>query len=262
MPDDTYPKWAWKDGSFIPYEDCTIHVRTQAVMVSASVFEGIKAFWNKSSKSLYLFRLEEHIQRLRESMKIMRMNAVVPRDLGLICAELLMRNDFTGDAHMMPTAYVGEGKGNVALARATNEGLFITGVSRPRSAFLDKGLRVCVSSWTRISDNSVPPRVKAAGNYQNGRLALNEAWANGFDNCILLNHTGTVAEGPGACMMMVGAKTVPARQRGHAHRCRWTKAPHLPGVFVEARYGTVWQTVASAPAKSVHTTFVHLGGER
>lgn len=203
MPDDTYPKWAWKDGSFIPYEDCTIHVRTQAVMVSASVFEGIKAFWNNSSESLYLFRLEEHIQRLRESMKIMRMNAVVPPDLGLICAELLIRNEFTGDAHMMPTAYVGEGKGNVALARATNEGLFITGVSRPRSAFLDKGLRVCVSSWTRISDNSVPPRVKAAGNYQNGRLALNEAWANGFDNSILLNHTGTVAEGPGACIMIV-----------------------------------------------------------
>ncbi len=59
MPDNTYPEWAWKDGSFIPYKDCTVHVRTQAVMVAGSVFEGIKAFWNDSSKSLFLFRLEE-----------------------------------------------------------------------------------------------------------------------------------------------------------------------------------------------------------
>jgi branched-chain amino acid aminotransferase group I len=203
MTDDTYPKWAWKDGSFIPYDDCTVHVRTQAVMVAASVFEGIKGFWNNSSKSIYLFRLAEHIQRLHESVKMMRMNVKVPADLDLICAELIMRNGFTGDVHMMPTAYVGEGRGNVALAQATSEGMFITGVSRPRSAFLDKGLRVCVSSWTRIADNSIPPRIKAAGNYQNGRLALNEAWANGFDNCILLNQAGNVSEGPGACVMMV-----------------------------------------------------------
>lgn len=203
MTDDTDPKWAWKDGSFIPYEECTIHVRTQAVMVAASVFEGIKGFWNDSTQSIYLFRLDDHIQRLHESVKMMRMNVEVPPDLNSICAELIMRNNFAGDVHMMPTAYMGEGRGNVALSPATNEGLFITGVSRPRSAFLDKGLRVCISSWTRIADNSTPPRIKAAGNYQNGRLALSEAWANGFDNTLLLNQTGTVAEGPGACMLMV-----------------------------------------------------------
>lgn len=197
------PQWAWKDGSFVPYEACTLHVRTQAVMVAASVFEGIKAYWNTSSRTLYLFRLEEHIQRLRESMKIMRMGGVVPPDLGQICAELLARNGFTDDVHMMPTAYVGMGQGNVALAKPASEGMFITGVSRARSPMLDKGLRVCVSSWTRIADNSMPPRVKAAGNYQNGRLALNEAWANGYDNAVLLNNTGTVAEGPGSCLMMV-----------------------------------------------------------
>ncbi len=203
MPDNTYPEWAWKDGSFIPYKDCTVHVRTQAVMVAGSVFEGIKAFWNDSSKSLYLFRLDEHIQRLQESMKMMRMKVSVPSDLRLICVELLERNGFTGDVHMMPTAYLGEGEGNVALARTTKEGLFITGIVRPRSAFIDKGMRACISSWRRISDNSMPPRIKAAGNYQNGRLALSEAWAAGYDYSILLNNAGTVSEGPGACLMMV-----------------------------------------------------------
>jgi len=203
MTQNPDPKWAWKDGAFVPYDDCTIHVRTQAVMVAASVFEGIKAYWSKSEGLLYLFRLEEHIKRLRESMKIMRMSISVPDGFGEICAELLVRNAFTDDVHMMPTAYVGLGQGNLALTKSAYEGLFITGVSRQRSPWLQKGMRVCTSSWARISDINVPPRVKAAGNYQNGRLALNEAWANGYDNAILLNASGTVAEAPAACLMMV-----------------------------------------------------------
>lgn len=203
MINDDNPKWAWKDGSFIPYEDCTIHVRTQAVMVAGSVFEGIKAFWNDSSKLLYLFRLEEHIQRLRESMKMMRMQTTLPANFGSICVELLQRNNFTEDVHMMPTAYVGKGEGNVALARAADEGLFITGVARPRGGFVNQGMQACISTWTRNSDINTPPRIKAAGNYQNGRLALNEAWAAGYDYSILLNNAGTVSEGPGACLMMV-----------------------------------------------------------
>lgn len=197
------PEWAWKDGAFIPYKDCTIHVRTQAVSVAASVFEGIKAFWNDDSESLYLFRLEEHLQRLRESIRVMRMNVTLPDDFASICAELLVRNKFRCKVHMMPTAYVGEGEGNFALRPAMHEGLFITATSRPHSATLDNGVSACVSSWTRITDNSVPPRVKAAGNYQNSRLALNEAWANGYDNSILLNQNGSVAEGAGACLIML-----------------------------------------------------------
>jgi branched-chain amino acid aminotransferase len=184
--------------------------------VAGSVFEGIKAYWSEARKELYLFRLKDHIQRLRESMKIMRMGAVVPSDLGKICAELLARNAFRNDVHMMPTAYLGFGEGNVALGKPADEGIFITAVSRPRSKWLDKGKSVCVSTWARIADTNVPPRVKAAGNYQNGRLALNEAWANGFDDAIQLNAAGTVAEAPGACLMMVrkGQVSTPAVTAG------------------------------------------------
>ena len=203
MPDNNHPEWAWKDGSFIPYQDCTLHVRTQAVMVAASVFEGIKAFWNDSTESLYLFRLDDHLQRLRNSMKMMRMQTTAPSDLDDICVDLLARNRFAGNVHMMPTTYVGEGKANVALAPPTGEGMFITAVLRPPNPYIDQGLHVSTSTWTRISDQSVPPRIKAAGNYQNGRLALNEAWANGYDNCLMLNPNGSVAEGPGACVFVV-----------------------------------------------------------
>jgi branched-chain amino acid aminotransferase group I len=203
MPDLKDPAWAWKNGAFIAYDDCTLHVRTQAVMVAATVFEGIKAFWNESSESLFLFRLDDHLQRLRNSMKMMRMKTTAPADLNEICVELLRRNEFAGNVHMMPTTYVGEGKDNVALAPPTGEGMFITAVQRPPNPYLDKGLHVSVSSWARISDQTVPPRIKAAGNYQNGRLALNEAWANGYDNCLMLNQNGSVSEGPGACVLMV-----------------------------------------------------------
>jgi branched-chain amino acid aminotransferase len=201
--DDLDPKWAWKDGSFVPYDECVLHVRTQAVMLGASIFEGIKAYWNANTSALNLFRLEEHLQRLRESMKIMRMRDALPPNLGEICQELLVRNSFSDDVHLMPTVYTGTSQGNAALGRAMYEGAFVTGTLRPRSQSLEHGLQVCVSSWTRISDNSVPPRIKAAGNYQNSRLALNEAWVNGYDNAILLNSSGTVSEGPSAIVMMV-----------------------------------------------------------
>ena len=203
MTQDIDPKWAWKDGAFVPYENCTVHVRSQAVMIAGSVFEGIKAYWSPKREELYLFRVKEHLKRLVESMKIMRMQIALPPDFGAICAELCKRNDFPDDVHVMPTAYLGFSEGNVALGRPTGGGLFITAVPRPPSKFLDKGKNVGVSSWSRISDRNVPPRVKATGNYQNGRLALNEAWANGFDDAIMLNDGGSVSEAPGACLMMV-----------------------------------------------------------
>ena len=64
-------------------------------------------------------------------------------------------------------------------------------------------MAACVASWRRISDDTVPPRLKSGANYQNSRLAQTEARVNGYDTSIILNHRGTVAEGPGACLMMV-----------------------------------------------------------
>jgi branched-chain amino acid aminotransferase group I len=197
------PEWGWMDGRFVPFDECRLHVRTQAVMVAASVFEGIRAYWNADSRQLFLFRIEEHLERLRQSMKIMRMGTPLVPDAADICAALLARNGFAEDLHMMLTAYVGEGENNVAMGRGCSEGLFVTALARPRSPALDKGLRVCVSSWRRISDSNCPPRVKAAGNYQNARIAIGEAWANGYDNAILLNDGGKVSEGPAACVMMI-----------------------------------------------------------
>lgn len=203
MADTGTPRWAWMNGAFIPFDECRLHVRTQAVALAASVFEGIRAYWNPEQEQLYTFELDRHIARLRESMKIMRMRTEVPADFAQTCLELLRRNDFREDVHYMPTAYLGVPEGNVAMGPTSDEGLFITAVARPPGKALDAGKSVCVSSWRRIGDSSVPPRVKAAGNYQNSRLALHSAWADGYDDAVMLNANGTVAEAAGSCLMMV-----------------------------------------------------------
>lgn len=202
------PQWAWMNGAFIPFDECRLHVRTQAVALAASVFEGVRAYWNPEQEQLYTFELDRHIARLRESMKIMRMRTSVPADFAETCVELLRRNGFREDVHYMPTAYLGIPEGNVAMGPTSDEGLFITAVARPPGKALHAGKSVCVSSWRRISDASVPPRVKAAGNYQNSRLALHAAWADGYDDAVLLNANGTVAEAAGSCLMMVRNGTV------------------------------------------------------
>lgn len=197
------PQWAWMNGAFIPFDECRLHVRTQAVALAASVFEGVRAYWNPEQEQLYTFELDRHIARLRESVKIMRMRTVIPVDFAETCVELLRRNGFREDVHYMPTAYLGIPEGNVAMGPTSDEGLFITAVARPPGKALESGKSVCVSSWRRISDASMPPRVKAAGNYQNSRLALHAAWADGYDDAVMLNANGTVAEAAGSCLMMV-----------------------------------------------------------
>jgi branched-chain amino acid aminotransferase len=197
------PDWGWMDGKFVPYGECQLHVRTQAVMMAGSVFEGIRAYWNDAEKKMYLFRMEEHLQRLRESIRMNRMNLQLPSDLADICAGLVARNEFHEDIHMILTAYIGAGPAGIAMSKDCEEGLFATALARPRSPAFDKGLRVCVSSWRRISDSNCPPRIKSSGNYQNGRMAITEAWANGYDNALLLNDQGKVSEAPAACMMMI-----------------------------------------------------------
>lgn len=197
------PRWAWIDGEFVAWDDCKIHVRAQAVMAGASVFEGIRGYWNEQESELQIFRLGDHLNRLRDSMRIMRMSVPVTEALESACVELLVRNEFREDVHFMPFAYCGWGEDFGTQTPTLQEGFFITAIAKPQSMALTAGLNVCISSWRRIDDTTMPPRVKAAANYQNSRLALLEARVNHYDYSILLNPQGTVAEGPGACLFMV-----------------------------------------------------------
>lgn len=199
------PAWGWMNGEFLPWSECVVHVRAQAVMTGASVFEGIRAYWNAKQEELFVLKLCEHLDRLRASMKIMRMSEGPPgmADLEDACVELLARNEFREDVHIIPVAYAGIGQELQPLTPPLEEGVFITAVPRPTPAGAARGIAVATSSWRRLPDSAMPPRVKSAANYQNSRLALQEAHINGYDNAVFLNAGGTIAEATGACVFMV-----------------------------------------------------------
>lgn len=189
------------DGKMVPEREAKVHILSCAVKYGATVFEGICAYRNKKSGELNVFRLKEHLDRLQYSMRVMRLEQTYSNDeMERILLDLLTKNEMRNDSHIRLSAYVlGEGfldsKGPVAL------GCLV--VNRQEKKLADKAVKAQVSSWRRIDDTSMPPRIKCAANYHNGRLATLQARGDGYDEAILLTQSGSVAESAGACIMMV-----------------------------------------------------------
>jgi branched-chain amino acid aminotransferase len=200
----THPKYLWWNGRRMPWEEATVHVTDLAWSTVGAVFEGIRGYWNEEQQELYVFRLQEHMDRLIDSMKLVRL----PRDYAadeLIEASvaLLRANDTREDTYIRPLAYSQNSSGKRLSDTAVDLGLLIN--THPMASQLTSGdaIKVKVSSWTRISDTVMPPRIKNISNYRNGQLATMEAKADGYDNALLLSPQGKVSEAPGACVMMV-----------------------------------------------------------
>ncbi len=199
------PDFAWMNGEIIPWENAKIHARTEAFMRGASVFEGVRAYASPDKKQLYVFKSTEHMDRLfNTSMKILRMQLRwTAQDLIRGMVQLLRANNFHEDVHIRPQVYFGIGEDHGFDPAKIEVGCVVTAVERAAKPSLWNGLHVCVSSWRRIDDETMPPRVKAGANYLNSRYAMMEAKLEGYDSAILLNKNGKVAEGPGACVMAV-----------------------------------------------------------
>src|SRR5713226_4087667 len=188
----------WLNGKLVPQAEAVLPVDSAAVFHGTNVFEGLRAYWNEADEELYAFRLQEHFTRLRESMKMMRFTVPYSNvDLYEAVREVLRGNAIREDVHMHLVAYVV----GVGMDATSPTGLYIN--PRRRGRISAAGLRCCVSSWTRTSDNAIPIRLKCGANYQNGRLAALQARADGYDAPILLNKEGHVAEGTGATFFMV-----------------------------------------------------------
>jgi len=192
----------WMNGKVVPGEHAVLPVNSAAVFYATNCFEGLRAYWNADDGEMYGFRLAEHFARLRESMKMMRFSVPYSDvDLYEAVREVITANEVREDIHMHLVAYVlGTG-----LDATTPTGLYINPRRRPSAP---TGLRCCVSSWRRTHDNAIPIRLKSGSNYQNGRLATLQAKADGYDSPILLNQSGTVAEGTGATFFMVRRGTL------------------------------------------------------
>ncbi len=189
----------WMNGKLVPQAEAVLPVNSAAVFYATNVFEGLRAYWNAADGELYAFRLAEHFARFRESMKMMRFTVpYADADLYEAVREALRGNDVQEDVHMHLVAYVG----GAGLDSTSPTGMYIN--PRRRGRITDGvGLRCCVTSWQRTSDNAIPIRLKSGSNYQNGRLATLQAKADGYDAPIFLNQHGTVAEGSGATFFMV-----------------------------------------------------------
>ena len=189
----------WMNGRLVDQAEAVLPVNSAAVFYATNVFEGLRAYWNEADGEVYCVRLGEHFARLRESMKMMRFTVpYTDMDLYEAVREVLRGNDIHEDVHMHLVAYVAA----PGLDSTTPTGLYIN--PRRRARITDgNGLRCCITSWQRTSDNAIPIRLKCGANYQNGRLATLQAKADGYDAPIFLNQHGTVAEGSGATLFMV-----------------------------------------------------------
>jgi len=195
------PECIAHNGNIVPYEQAQVHVMSPAVKYGLSVFEGLRAYWNADRKQLYVFRLEDHTERLFQSMRLLRFDAAFKADeINRVTMEVLRRNSIRESAHIRTTVYL-DGKGEQQAVSPVS--YTISAIEKPRASRVDKGIRCQISSWVRISDNIMPPRIKCGGNYVNGRLARFQAIQDGYDEAILLNTLGKVAEGPGTCVFLV-----------------------------------------------------------
>ncbi len=202
MAEPTNPQSVWMDGKLVAWDAATIHITQIGTAGVSSVFEGIRAYWNAEKKQLYIFRLAAHLDRFAQSMRLMRMAQPFSRaELEQAVGALVRANGHAEDTYIRPVAFAESGMFGSAGVDKARVVVNTTGWgSRLQSGKVN---HACFSSWNRIGDNVMPPRVKASSNYLNSRLASEEARRNGYDNALLLNTNGKVAEAPGACLMLV-----------------------------------------------------------
>ncbi len=188
--------YAFYQGKIVKEDEVNISMRSKAFNYGLGCFEGIRAYWNEEEQQLYAFALKEHYERLLESCKAL--NISIPYTVEELCdytVELLKKNNFKTTTYIRPIAYKG---GETLAPTLSDEDNRILMYCQPMGNFAGKdALKVCVSSWRRVSDTALPPRTKATAAYLNSGLASLEAHQNGYDEAILLTESGHVCEGPG-----------------------------------------------------------------
>lgn len=187
---------AYHHGKFVPIEEATLPIMTQALQYGTGVFEGIRAY-AQDDGSHALFRAPEHFRRFLTSCAMLRIEVGLSvEELCSLSVELLRRGEVAGDLYLRPLAY------KYRLMPGTPPGVQLKGVSDAVSinAFAmgsytkKSGIKCAISSWRRPPDYILPARAKITGGYVNNAIALDDARAAGYSDAILLNTRGMVAE--------------------------------------------------------------------
>ena len=199
-----HPTYLWWNGERRRWEDATVHVTELGWSTVGAVFEGIRAYWNADAEELYVFRLREHLERLERSMKLVRLTLDYSLEvLTDAILDLLRANETRQDTYIRPLAYTADTSGKRFAQLGQEAALLINTSPMPSHLLTGHTQTAKVSSWRRVSDEVMPPRIKNLSNYRNSQLAGVEARLDGYDTALLLNANGTIAEAPGACVMLV-----------------------------------------------------------
>jgi branched-chain amino acid aminotransferase len=193
----------WMDGTKVPWRDANVHVLTHSLHYGVGAFEGIRAY--ETDKGTAIFRLDDHIGRLYDTAHILEMEIPYTREVIVnACIESVKDNNLDS-AYIRPLVYYGsEGMGLHASDLSVHVAIasWFWGAYLGAEA-LEKGIRIKTSSYTRHLVNSVMCRAKACGNYINSIMALQEAARDGYDEALLLDNDGMVAEGSGENIFVV-----------------------------------------------------------
>ena len=196
-------RYIWFKGDIINVNDAKINVLAPTSQFGLNVFEGIPCYWNHAEKQLYAFRLEEHYERLLKSAKLLQIECPYTKnDFKRALIDVIRINEYDEDLSVRQTLFV-DGFGSWGSTDPVE--MFVSPIPKRKTSaeYNKKGLNCCVTSWRRISDTTLSPRIKCGANYINSRAGQREAIRNGYDTCLFLNDIGKVAEGPGSCFFMV-----------------------------------------------------------
>ena len=182
------------DGNYVPSDEAKISVRCHAFLYGTSVFEGIRGYWDEKENQLYVFRAKEHIERMFNSAKIMFMNPKYTVEEYLeIIKKLIKKNNYKENCYIRPEIY--KSGFNICPGLDDNDGVLIFTLKLGDYLPTNEGVKVCVSNWDRLEDNTIPPRAKISGAYANTALMITEAKKSGFDDAIAISSNGKIAEG-------------------------------------------------------------------
>jgi len=199
-----YPELIWLDGKLIPWADANVHVLTHSLHYGLGVFEGIRAYKCENGKTAVLL-LKEHVERLINSCHIAGIN--LPYSNKEICdaIKLLLTENSLDEAYIRPLVFIGDGTMGI---HPKENPIRLTIAAWSWGAYLgddglDKGIKAKISSYTRMGVNSFMTKAKICGNYVNSIQAKIEATSMGFDEALLLDSEGYLAEGTGENIFMV-----------------------------------------------------------
>ncbi len=199
---------AYFEGDYVALKDAKVSIMTHAFMYGTATFEGIRAYWNSERGELYGLFIREHLERIRNSAKMLLMEGLPSVDeLFGILTETVRRNGFREDAYIRPSFYKSTRAIGVKLHHLDHE-LYVLATPFGNYVDVEKGIQVMTSSWRRNADEALPARGKIVGGYVNMAFQKSEAELNGYDEALVLTPSGHASEASAANLFIVRGGTL------------------------------------------------------